>query len=58
MSRVGSPERRDSSFPFTWKTQIVKLKNWKKMDDIDLVYITRLRAQRQGFGKWEQLRIK
>lgn len=22
MSRVGSPERRDNSFPFTWKTQI------------------------------------
>ncbi len=29
MSRVGSPERRDSSFPFTWKTQIVKIKWWR-----------------------------
>ncbi len=28
MSRVGSPERRDSSFLFTWKTGIVKIKWW------------------------------
>jgi len=29
MSRVGSPERRDSSFPFTWKTQSTS-KWWRR----------------------------
>lgn len=29
MSRVGSPERRDSSFPFTWKTHVIRIRQRK-----------------------------